>query len=646
MSFITNITNSVVQTVTNSASACRRAVVVVTEYFHVLNAFDYRPLADRVTMTYCVNSEFVAKYRTSSAARDLLGLWQSLSLQTQIPAYCDVRLAESLEGLTAQFDAWINRHREAVNQVDKLWLSDFTNFPSQISQLIGLKELHIYRGEFTTLPTEVCSLPNLRELYIQDCDNLIFSSEIGGLTQLTHLLVAKYDGIALPAEIGLLQNLKTLNVAGITTVPAEIGQLYQLENLYLDSGTLTALPPEIGQLTNLTRLELKGNRLATLPAELGDLINLRSANFGYNQLTTIPDSLAALPWNCLIHFEGNPLSAEAIRAFENRIDAVSAEDANLGPQRVIFARTRAQVVNREETLEDAILFWLTKFKEAFPDASQESADRFPAQAGDRACLAFYNSLLTHEEKGKLHEFLNRLKKTKDYEAEGASRQKVIVDAVYMLQEAATQVKFREALFPILDDATSTCGDRVTLARNTIKMQICLSRADERSDAELAELVIGLKRMELLDGYAKERIDALNLGDAIETYLYYQVKLKDKLKLPIAADGMLYAEMSGITPAMLKEDAGKILNQTTSAQDVYNILINSTEWQKRMLKNHKAELDAAEGKLSEKMNELFADEEMPKGEQTKQMDALMLERKELTKVLVERHTQEWVAQNIK
>ena len=235
--------------------------------------------------------------------------------------------------------------------------------------------------------------------------------------------------------------------------------------------------------------------------------------------------------------------------------------------------------------------------------------------------------------------------TRDYQREGASRQKVILDAVNMLQEAATQEKFREALFPILDDATSTCGDRVTLARNTIKMQMHLSRADDRNDGELAELVIGLKRVELLDGYAKERIEALNLGDAIETYLFYQVKLKDKLKLPVSADGMLYAEMSGITPAMLEEDAMKVLNRTTSSNDVHNILINSPEWQKRMLKNHKAELDEAEEKISNKMNYLFADEKMPKGEQRKQMDDLMRERQELTKVFVEKYTREWVAQNI-
>jgi Leucine-rich repeat (LRR) protein len=59
----------------------------------------------------------------------------------------------------------------------------------------------------------------------------------------------------------------------LTALPAEIGQLTNLETLRLAGNRLTALPAEIGQLTSLRRLALDGNRLTTLPWELADLLS-------------------------------------------------------------------------------------------------------------------------------------------------------------------------------------------------------------------------------------------------------------------------------------------------------------------------------------------------------------------------------------
>ena len=66
-----------------------------------------------------------------------------------------------------------------------------------------------------------------------------------------------------------------LNDNQLTSLPAEIGQLTSLEELFLQRNQLTSLPAEIGQLTSLTRLNLYDNQLTSVPAEIGQLTSLR-----------------------------------------------------------------------------------------------------------------------------------------------------------------------------------------------------------------------------------------------------------------------------------------------------------------------------------------------------------------------------------
>ncbi|EKR90418.1 leucine rich repeat protein, partial [Leptospira santarosai str. CBC379] len=74
----------------------------------------------------------------------------------------------------------------------------------------------------------------------------------------------------LPKEIGNLQNLQDLNLNSnqFTTLPKEIWNLQKLQKLSLGRNQLTTLPEEIWNLQNLKTLDLEGNQLATLPEEI------------------------------------------------------------------------------------------------------------------------------------------------------------------------------------------------------------------------------------------------------------------------------------------------------------------------------------------------------------------------------------------
>jgi Leucine-rich repeat (LRR) protein len=90
-------------------------------------------------------------------------------------------------------------------------------------------------------------------------------------------------------------NLYYLNLTG--KIPTEIGQLVNLNQLYLDNNQLTGkIPTEIGQLVNLDILKLNNNKLTgKIPTEIGQLVNLNTLYLHDNKLTgKIPTEIGQL----------------------------------------------------------------------------------------------------------------------------------------------------------------------------------------------------------------------------------------------------------------------------------------------------------------------------------------------------------------
>ncbi len=94
-------------------------------------------------------------------------------------------------------------------------------------------------------------------------------------------------------------------------IPPELGNLANLERLYLHENDLTGpIPPDLGNLANLERLSLHGNDLTDpIPAELGGLANLKSLGLGANDLTgPIPQELGSLASLTSLNLAGNGLT--------------------------------------------------------------------------------------------------------------------------------------------------------------------------------------------------------------------------------------------------------------------------------------------------------------------------------------------------
>ncbi len=126
-----------------------------------------------------------------------------------------------------------------------------------------------------------------------------------------------------PREILSRKGVKKLILSNnrIKSLPAEIGELTDLEELYLDGNDLSgALPAEIRKMSELKILDVHDNGLTGIPAEIGQLKNLRIVNFSGNKIDTMPDEIGNIKGNLeVLNISGNGYSSDAIRKIENML---------------------------------------------------------------------------------------------------------------------------------------------------------------------------------------------------------------------------------------------------------------------------------------------------------------------------------------
>ncbi len=151
----------------------------------------------------------------------------------------------------------------------------------------GLTEI----PEWVFLSPESVRVLNLFGNHLTEID-----PRIGELKNLEKLYVGRNDLKTLPPEIGRLKKLELLSAQynEIDTLPPEIGELESLEQLWLTQNELNYLPAELMELKRLSVLKLNFNQLLALPENIGNCERLGFIYLNKNHLTRIPESISKL----------------------------------------------------------------------------------------------------------------------------------------------------------------------------------------------------------------------------------------------------------------------------------------------------------------------------------------------------------------
>ncbi|GEM_PF-3409717 len=188
--------------------------------------------------------------------------------------------------------------------------------------------------------------------------------EVGELVDLQMLYLMNNQLAFLPKTIGQLKNLGGLYLDNnkLECIPAEIGQLANLQELYLCNNLLTEVPATLGDLTNLVTLRLEKNRLGSVPPDLGRLRNLHVLSLSDNWLTSIPDRLCHLAnLQSLLLARNNLVSIpsalhrlarlEELDLSNNALKSVPMELGDLRMLRVLHLEDNLLVSPRPEVIE-------------------------------------------------------------------------------------------------------------------------------------------------------------------------------------------------------------------------------------------------------------------------------------------------------
>jgi hypothetical protein len=232
---------------------------------------------------------------------------------------------------------------------------------------------------------------------------------------------------------------------------------------------------------------------------------------------------------------------------------------------------RLGLAARESRLQDALSFWsrlLPVEQEPLPSA---------------ALLQFDVDTLAPNQRS-FQIFLNRLQETADFEqASPDLRQNFALRVASIVHDMAASKEFCDKAITAVENAIIACEDRVAKGFNDLEvLSLQYGRNKPQTAIDTAFLAVRLARLDQVQRKAIE----LNPGpEGLETQLFLELALKDRLQLPLQTQNMRYSALGAVQSEAVDKTAQEILDATSTDQQLLDILIASSVWTDFLQREH-------------------------------------------------------------
>ncbi|MDA9405373.1 NEL-type E3 ubiquitin ligase domain-containing protein [Bradyrhizobium sp. CCBAU 45384] len=412
---------------------------------------------------------------------------------------------------------------DAILDLGSLSLTSLPRLPSQIVVL------DVPFNRLTNLPDELpASLQRL---------------DVSG-NQLSSLPALPSGLRGLDVNSNRLESLPAVLPAGLQFLSANYNRLLNLPEplpaslrfLHVSHNQLTSLPVAVP--ARLEFLDVSQNQLTDLPPALPASLAFLDAS--QNHLTSLPEHLlTGFGAGATIVLTDNPLSEQVL----TNLSTVLSAEGYVGPTVHLSRDVESEASETDDEQADALAETVAEWLKSDP------------QEGDREVLAAWQNLAQEPGAREYELFLGKLFDSVNSGNEGF-RQSVANN----LRDAAKNPQLRAQYFQLAWDANQTCEDRRTLTWNGMQTARLIADVENgfyNNKARLPDLVdLGrvMFRLDALERIAREKVHSLGSGnnvediDAIEVFLAYQNKLRERLGLQHVAPDMRFFEVSGVTDA--------------------------------------------------------------------------------------------------
>jgi hypothetical protein len=350
---------------------------------------------------------------------------------------------------------------------------------------------------------------------------------------------------SLPASINTLTQLQTIfcDQNRLTTLP-DLSRLTQLQTLFCGQNFLTALPdlsrltqlqrlncssnqlttlPDLSTLTQLQRLNCSSNQLTALPdlstltqlqqlscynnrltalPDLSTLTQLQYLSCSNNQLTALPEAILRLPASCFILATGNPFPPELI----DRLQRATTAPNYLGPRTIQYSMGVVRGI-AGRSIENILGGFFTMVLTTYALEALSPLWTDPAQ--QRTLKTWLNKLIQNAPE------------MRNEEAKAILARRVLE----VFHFAAINETYRtETFFFLINEGLTDCIDRTAYYLNHLEASMRLHQVPLEQAASLFREAWA---MHLLYDIAERKLRTLVLTDPIETHLAYHYRLRER-----------------------------------------------------------------------------------------------------------------------